>query len=189
MMLNSNKFINYRHVGIISRGLLLAGGLFMLSSLFIPWVVLPMISEFPCRPPPFASCIGEGEVLARVNLWQVFTHQVTNAVSEPLTYISMFPILMAILAAVFAFSFAMHPSRWKNIAFALTLSWGLVTQLFLTLAMNSFPISFSYISGGGNGVVLLVLPFLIYLLILLGGIGVFLNQRTWDDPGLESSIS
>ena len=72
----------------------------MLSSVFLPWLLLPFEANFHCggSPSPLpSSCPAEGLVASQVSLWQVFTKQVPQTSNEPLTYIGMLPVGMALI--------------------------------------------------------------------------------------------
>jgi hypothetical protein len=58
----------------ILRSLGAGGSLLLLSSLFLPWLLLPFEANFRCGFSPIpSSCPAEGEEAAQVSLWQVFT--------------------------------------------------------------------------------------------------------------------
>ena len=158
----------------ILRSLGIGSNLFMLSSLFLPWLLLPFQSSFPCGLPPSlipSNCPAEGEVASQVSLWQVFTQQVPHAINQPITSIGMIPVGMAAITLALSFRAVQHHLSLARLGYVCALVAGLVAQGLTTFVVGM--LSPLVITTVTNRLLLLALPYLMYLLMCIAGLALF----------------
>ena len=157
------------------RRLGIAGCLLMLSSLFVPWLLLPFLSSYPCGLPPApfpSSCPNEGDVASQVSLWQVFAHQVPQTSNEPITYIGMLPVGMAVFALALGLRSSHRHVLLVRLAYMSALVLAVAIQGVITALVGS--LSPYVVTAVTNRSLLLALPYVVDALIVLGGLALFL---------------
>jgi hypothetical protein len=150
----------------------------MLSSLVLPWLLLPFDSSFPCGAAPGhlaphpPDCPAEGAEAVQVSLWQVFTHQIPHAITQSGTYIGMLPVGMAAIILVLLFSAAHDRLLLARLGYVCAMLVGLVAQGMVTFVVSALPSP--VITTVTPLSVLLALPYLVYLLTGIGGLALWL---------------
>ena len=158
---------------IILRRLGIGSSLLMLSSLFLPWLLLPFQSSFPCGLPPSplpSNCPAEGETASQVSLWQVFTQHVPHAINQPITYIGMIPVGMAAITLALSFRVLQRHLFLARVGYVCALVVGLVAQGMVTLVIGTLPSPVMTTITIRS--LLLALP---YLLMFIPGFALFLS--------------
>jgi hypothetical protein len=146
----------------------------MLSSVFLPWLLLPFEANFHCGLPPSpipSSCPGEGLVASQVSLWQVFTQQVPQTSNEPLTYIGMLPVGMALITLALGVRSTHRHVLLVRLGYVSALVLAAATQSVITALVGS--LSPYVVTAVTNRFLLLAVPYLVETLIVLGGLALF----------------
>jgi hypothetical protein len=147
----------------------------MLSSLFVPWLLLPFQSSFACGVPPVPSgCPAEGEEALQVSLWQVFTHQVPQALNQPITYMGMIPVGMTAVTLALLLIAPQRHLLLVRLGYSSAIVVGLAAQGLVTYLVTT--LSPLVITAAVNVWPLLALPYLVYALTFMGGLTVFSPQ-------------
>jgi hypothetical protein len=160
----------------------------MLSSVFLPWLLLPFQSKFACGVPPIplpSSCPAEGEEAVQVSLWQVVTHHTVHASNQPITYMGMLPVGMAAITLALLLAFAHRRVRLVRLGYVSALVLGVATQGVITALIGS--LSSSVIISVTNRSLLLALPYLVDTFLVLGGLSLFVTPPPHRRTGEQIS--
>ncbi len=164
---------------IILRNIGIGSSIFMLSGIFLPWLLLPFQSHFPCGLPHSlfpSQCPSAGEVAFQTNLWQVFTQQVSNASNQLITYIGIIPVGVMIIILGILLNPLVDHLPFIRFSYMFFLVIGMAAQCLVTYVMiTAFPMA---ITAFVPPLVLFALPYILYFLTFIGGLTLFSSPNS-----------
>jgi hypothetical protein len=119
-----------------------------------------------------------------VSLWQVFTQQVPYTSNEPITYVGMLPVGMALVTLVLEMRSSHRHVLLVRLGYASALVLAVAAQSLITALVGS--LSPYAVTAVTNRFFLLALPYLVDTLIVLGGLALFVPPA--PQSGREEQI-
>lgn len=114
---------------------------------------------------------AEGEAASQVSLWQVFTQHVPLSSNQPITYVGMLPVGMAAITLALGLCSSHRRVLLVRLGYVSALVLAVATQGAITALVGS--LSSPVVTAVTNRSLLLVLPYVVDTLIVLGGLALF----------------